>query len=263
MLATLPMLPLLLLSLLPLLPTSLGEPRYLWGDALRDDPNRPGPDGKPYPTQLVESLYRSGELGGSSRRVKRGRSLFPPTLDPQVVSDLLLSAQGGERRSPQARGRSMSDASSPGNTSINALADVKTAHDGTDSEEHKSSGAQKGSKSSEGCPAAPPAQLCPTKFNTTAPMWGTSLTSGKRVTIVQKFPDLLQQVIFHECTSASCDILQGSCKQTFTPYLFLVIPLGPVTLTGQDYVMVESGCACQPRYSPGTPYEAPPAQHFG
>ena len=50
-----------------------------------------------------------------------------------------------------------------------------------------------------GCPSAPPAQLCPTKYNTTAPMWGTSLTSGKRVTIVQKFPDLLQQVIFHEC----------------------------------------------------------------
>ncbi|KAF2357038.1 Spaetzle, partial [Trinorchestia longiramus] len=101
------------------------------------------------------------------------------------------------------------------------------------------------------CAPGPPAQLCPTKYNTTAPMWGRSLTSGQRVTIVQKFPDLLQQVIFHECTSQNCDIIHGKCTQTFTPYLFLVIPLGPVTLTGQDYVMVESGCACQPKYSSG------------
>ena len=36
--------------------------------------------------------------------------------------------------------------------------------------------------------------------------------------------------------------------QTYVPYLFLVIPLGPVTLTGQDYVLVESGCVCQPKY---------------
>jgi len=33
------------------------------------------------------------------------------------------------------------------------------------------------------------------------------------------------------------------------PYLFLVIPLGPVTLTGQDYVLVESGCVCKPKYA--------------
>uniref|UniRef100_T1H648 Uncharacterized protein n=1 Tax=Megaselia scalaris TaxID=36166 RepID=T1H648_MEGSC len=33
--------------------------------------------------------------------------------------------------------------------------------------------------------------------------------------------------------------------------LFLVIPLGPVTLTGQDYVLVESGCVCKPKYSTG------------
>lgn len=35
------------------------------------------------------------------------------------------------------------------------------------------------------------------------------------------------------------------------PYLFLVIPLGPVTLTGQDYILVESGCVCKPKYSSG------------
>lgn len=26
-----------------------------------------------------------------------------------------------------------------------------------------------------------------------------------------------------------------------------MIPLGPVTLTGQDYVLVESGCVCRPK----------------
>ena len=37
--------------------------------------------------------------------------------------------------------------------------------------------------------------------------------------------------------------------QTYTPHLFLVIPLGPVTLTGQDYVLVESGCICKPKHT--------------
>lgn len=37
------------------------------------------------------------------------------------------------------------------------------------------------------------------RYNTTAPMYGVSLTSGQPVTIVQKFPDLLQQVVFEVC----------------------------------------------------------------
>lgn len=49
------------------------------------------------------------------------------------------------------------------------------------------------------CPQGPPARLCRTSYNTTAPMYGISLTSGQPVTIVQKFPDLLQQVIFETC----------------------------------------------------------------
>jgi len=98
-----------------------------------------------------------------------------------------------------------------------------------------------------------PPRLCKSTYNTTAPMYGVSLTSGQPVTIVQKFPDLLQQVIYETCDSSECDILQGECIQTFVPYLFLVIPLGPVTLTGQDYVLVESGCTCRPKYAtPGT-----------
>lgn len=75
-------------------------------------------------------------------------------------------------------------------------------------------------------------------YNTTAPMYGVSLTSGQPVTIVQKFPDLLQQVIYETCDTSECDILHGECIQTYVPYLFLVIPLGPVTLTGQVGVAV-------------------------
>ncbi|QQP31477.1 Uncharacterized protein FKW44_025088, partial [Caligus rogercresseyi] len=53
--------------------------------------------------------------------------------------------------------------------------------------------------------------------------------------------------------SKECDLLHGECIQTYIPYLFLVIPLGPVTLTGQDYVLVESGCTCRPKYAaPGS-----------
>ncbi|GAB6030674.1 hypothetical protein CHUAL_007529 [Chamberlinius hualienensis] len=98
----------------------------------------------------------------------------------------------------------------------------------------------------------PTGRLCKTTYNTTAPLYGVSLTSGEPVTIVQKFPDLLQQVIFETCTSSECDVVHGRCTQTYVPYLFLVVPLGPVTLTGQDYVMVESGCVCKPKYSQET-----------
>lgn len=44
-----------------------------------------------------------------------------------------------------------------------------------------------------------PSRLCPSTYNTTAPLYGISLTSGQPVTIVQKFPDLLQQVVFQVC----------------------------------------------------------------
>jgi len=77
-----------------------------------------------------------------------------------------------------------------------------------------------------------PAKLCESSYNTTAPMYGISLTSGQPVTIVQKFPDLLQQVVYQVCKTEECDVIQGQCVQTYLPYLFLVIPLGPVTLTG-------------------------------
>ncbi|RZF32783.1 hypothetical protein LSTR_LSTR015117 [Laodelphax striatellus] len=57
-----------------------------------------------------------------------------------------------------------------------------------------------------------------------------------------------------------CDVVRGECTQTYVPYLFLVIPLGPVTLTGQDYVLVESGCVCKPKYaSSSSPTQNDPA----
>ncbi|KAL1131400.1 hypothetical protein AAG570_011017 [Ranatra chinensis] len=102
-----------------------------------------------------------------------------------------------------------------------------------------------------------PNRLCKTRYNTTAPMYGVSLTSGQPVTIVQKFPDLLQQVVYEVCESKECDVVRGECTQTYVPYLFLVIPLGPVTLTGQDYVLVESGCVCKPKFTLHTETNAP------
>ena len=44
-----------------------------------------------------------------------------------------------------------------------------------------------------------PSSISRSTYNTTAPMYGVSLTSGQPVTIVQKFPDLLQQVIYETC----------------------------------------------------------------
>ena len=49
------------------------------------------------------------------------------------------------------------------------------------------------------CKTGTPSRLCHSRYNTTAPMYGLSLTSGKKVTIVQKFPDLLQQVVYEVC----------------------------------------------------------------
>ncbi|KAF3427732.1 hypothetical protein E2986_06692 [Frieseomelitta varia] len=118
----------------------------------------------------------------------------------------------------------------------------------------------RGFSSKEACGS--PARLCKTRYNTTAPMYGVSLTSGQPVTIVQKFPDLLQQVVFEVCESKECDVVHGECTQTYVPYLFLVIPLGPVTLTGQDYVLVESGCVCKPRNSASATSEPPAVPTF-
>lgn len=202
---------------------------YLWGDALTDNKGCTGPDGDPYPHRAIDDLIRRNKLGLTSSR--QGRNLFGKSdsvQDPFTTRDELLFAhqlaRNGQINSIHSLVRSKREASA---ANITAPA---------------------------GCVVggAPP-RLCRSSYNTTAPMYGVSLTSGQPVTIVQKFPDLLQQVIYETCESKECDILHGECIQTYVPYLFLVIPLGPVTLTGQDYVLVESGCTCRPKYAtPGS-----------
>jgi len=190
--------------------------KNLWGDALTDPISCIGPKGQMYPHHEVAAL---AAREGRAKEGRRGRSLFsslPSTLPPSVTQQRLLQAYG-EAREGGLLSRSKRE-------------------------------------DTAGCVVggAPP-RLCKSTYNTTAPMYGVSLTSGQPVTIVQKFPDLLQQVIYETCDSSECEVLHGECIQTYVPYLFLVIPLGPVTLTGQDYVLVESGCTCRPKYAtPGT-----------
>jgi len=192
--------------------------QYLSGDAMFDSQNCIGPGGEMYPYKEIErhisSIHRQG---------RSGKSLFSePTeaTDPWTTHKNLMKAYELSRDGMPVNGISRST---------------------RDAEEKQ-------------CVigGAPP-RLCKSTYNTTAPMYGVSLTSGQPVTIVQKFPDLLQQVIYETCDSSECEVLHGECIQTYVPYLFLVIPLGPVTLTGQDYVLVESGCTCRPKYAtPGT-----------
>lgn len=190
--------------------------KYAWGDALQNT-DCPGPDGTPYPKHLVNKALKSGTFGLHS--VRQGRA-GPRTLDPTLMRRALLEAHMGLAEEAHAAPRT-SNRTGRSNNMPGILS----------------------SSSSSSCGGA---RLCRTRYNTTAPMYGVSLTSGQPVTIVQKFPDLLQQVVFEVCESSECSVVRGSCTQTYVPYLFLVLPLGPVTLTGQDYVLVESGCVCKP-----------------
>ncbi|XP_018319480.1 uncharacterized protein LOC108732964 [Agrilus planipennis] len=183
--------------------------KYLWGDALIDTPGCLGPHDTPYPDATITRMFKNQNIWNGSSRTAR----FKRTIDPMLTRKALLAAHQintGETLSTLSR----------------------TAR----------------STQSTTC-SSTPSRLCKTRYNTTAPMYGVSLTSGQPVTIVQKFPDLLQQVVFEVCESSECDVVRGECTQTYVPYLFLVIPLGPVTLTGQDYVLVESGCVCRPKYA--------------
>ncbi|KAJ8732239.1 hypothetical protein PYW08_014969 [Mythimna loreyi] len=192
--------------------------KYTWGDALQGT-DCAGPDGTPYPRHLVNRALKSGPW----QSTRQGRGVR--TVDPAIMRRALLDAHAG-----------YSEGS------------LTPAH---------SSGSNRTGRSSN-MPGLSPAssntcgggRLCRTRYNTTAPMYGVSLTSGQPVTIVQKFPDLLQQVVFEVCESSECSLIRGTCSQTYVPYLFLVLPLGPVTLTGQDYVLVESGCVCRPDPAP-------------
>jgi len=191
---------------------------YLTGDALTDAHDCIGPEGQRYPHEEVARYVRSVGGAGSSRA---GRAMNFGTDDPWQTQKTLLSAH-------------------------------KMTRDGLIRSRREAEKENENSEKQCTIGGAPP-RLCKSTYNTTAPMYGVSLTSGQPVTIVQKFPDLLQQVIYETCDSSECDVLHGECIQTYVPYLFLVIPLGPVTLTGQDYVLVESGCTCRPKYAtPGS-----------
>ncbi|CAG9855942.1 unnamed protein product [Phyllotreta striolata] len=184
--------------------------KYLWGDALVDQPDCVGPNNMPYPTPAIDRTFKGSKLWSGTFRTGRSQK----TIDPFTTRNLLLSSH---RRSLDSDDFTVSRQGRAASTSPANM-----------------------------CGSAP-SRLCKTRYNTTAPMYGVSLTSGQPVTIVQKFPDLLQQVVFEVCESSECDVVRGECTQTYVPYLFLVIPLGPVTLTGQDYVLVESGCVCRPK----------------
>lgn len=220
----------------------------LWGDAL-SSLECDGPDGRPYPKEAVEQFARS------LAPKRRGRKMFA-TKDPLDVRQDLLSQYGalqfGEHVSSLHHRTARAVASNATTTTTTTTKKPPTTKKPVNTTPKTTTAAPTTTTAAPAdrtsC-AGPPARLCKTRYNTTAPMFGVSLTSGKPVTIVQKFPDLLQQVIFEVCESKQCDVLHGECVQTYTPHLFLVIPLGPVTLTGQDYVLVESGCVCRPKYT--------------
>ncbi|XP_058461653.1 uncharacterized protein LOC131436766 [Malaya genurostris] len=200
--------------------SSSGNLKYISGNALTDSSNCIGPNNAPYPASVVSRTFSSWSPSGSSRR---GRMSQPPTVDPKLMQRTLLQVYGDANE-------------------VHQQEDARTRY-------------SRSLDSTPQCRSDTPTRLCKTRYNTTAPMYGVSLTSGQPVTIVQKFPDLLQQVVFEVCESSECDVVRGECTQTYVPYLFLVIPLGPVTLTGQDYVLVESGCVCKPKYVAEKPRE--------
>lgn len=191
--------------------------KYLSGDALSSSLSCLGPDNTPYPTFAVEQSLKSRSRTGRANKV------IDPLETRQTLLKFYEQANSGHDFNSimlsQRRDRSLGQ---------------ETAQQTRINKQQTCSG--------------PGNRLCKTRYNTTAPLYGVSLTSGQPVTIVQKFPDLLQQVIYEVCDSTECDVVHGECVQTYVPYLFLVIPLGPVTLTGQDYVLVENGCVCRPKY---------------
>lgn len=210
--------------------------KYVFGDALADRTDCIGPLGVQYPKNEIENLVRDLDVSKLKPKIFGRQSRMMEGFDEkkmgvEITRKTLLNAY-----------QNVNELDSFEDSLNRHRREVKTGDD-------KSKSEMKVNEMCKGESNKTPSRLCKTTFNTTAPMYGVSLTSGDPVTIVQKFPDLLQQVVYETCNTKECDVLQGECVQTYTPYLFLVIPLGPVTLTGQDYVLVESGCSCRPKYS--------------
>jgi len=223
------------------------EQNSIYGDALKDPENCRSRTGEAYPSEKLKrmrpqlmKLYQ-----GSSRDSRSMKSHIqrPEMTREQLMEYHVLASQGriNELSKSIREKRQAEDNSTEATVNSN----------GTSAESSAASTPRPQTCVPDN--ELTPARLCKSTFNTTAPMYGVSLTSGEPVTIVQIFPDLLQQVVFEMCDAKECDVLHGECVQTYVPYLFLVIPLGPVTLTGQDYVLVESGCTCRPKFSrPGS-----------
>jgi len=242
--------------------------QYVIGDAMTDSSDCLGPDGKPYPIAEVRSLLpRLRALQGNSRRGRSGFASDFSVQSPEETRQELLTIHKLTKLAnakQHLHERAKRQASKvDGNSVASNSSDIKNVDPMAKNENKNKTSSMKDSLKDSTNPVttsatcesgeSTPSRLCKSTFNTTAPMYGVSLTSGKPVTVVQIFPDLLQQVIYETCDSSKCDLIHGECVQTYVPYLFLVIPLGPVTLTGQDYVLVESGCTCRPKYAqPGT-----------
>uniref|UniRef100_A0A0K2TCY3 Putative LOC100742230 [Bombus impatiens] n=1 Tax=Lepeophtheirus salmonis TaxID=72036 RepID=A0A0K2TCY3_LEPSM len=139
--------------------------KYIYGDALRDGENCMGPDGFSYPsTQIRRFLRKNARTGRTFSNFGRF------VQDPSITRDQLLETY---TRSKSGDFMTLS----------------RTKRNANETSESKK----------EVCGASTPPRLCKSTFNTTAPMYGVSLTSGEAVTIVQKFPDLLQQVVYETC----------------------------------------------------------------
>ncbi|OQV23950.1 hypothetical protein BV898_02297 [Hypsibius exemplaris] len=94
-----------------------------------------------------------------------------------------------------------------------------------------------------------PTSPCETTTDVVTPINATSATSGATVWIAQ-FPGLfIQTITYSKCKRSKCWYLNGGCRQIFSPYLLITHPPGPVSIFGQDYVLVESGCVCEPDVS--------------
>ncbi|CAB3370709.1 Hypothetical predicted protein [Cloeon dipterum] len=154
--------------------------KYTWGDALTDSPDCIGPKGSPYPSAQIARMFgksRGGEgFWTGSSRTGRGTFGSTPLMEPLVTRKALLKAYE----------------ISKGNNAVESIRSGRGS-----SKMFPTSPATAAGK--DACAYNMPGRLCKTRYNTTAPMYGVSLTSGQPVTIVQKFPDLLQQVVFEVC----------------------------------------------------------------
>eukprot|EP00095_Tigriopus_kingsejongensis_P009634 maker-scaffold94_size379870-snap-gene-2.35 protein:Tk09634 transcript:maker-scaffold94_size379870-snap-gene-2.35-mRNA-1 annotation:"GL25327" len=159
--------------------------QYLFGDALTDTSDCIGPMGEAYPHEAVRRL-----LPQVNARGRGGRTMFAEPLQTsqgvrEIGRNLLRDyALANHKLAPRVE------------SFERVIERVKRDVDSSAANVTETVGE---TVSNATCKSATPARLCKSSFNTTAPMYGVSLTSGNPVTIVQKFPELLQQVVYETC----------------------------------------------------------------